>query len=125
MAKRTALIAIIPAATICALSACGGSSGGSASQAQAQTPQQQLASALVGETDTTTGATVTSATVGMMCSASYGPPAPCQTTGPISRWQNPGIYTFATGEVQMSDGNQYVVNIGVDNQGNITWTSQN
>ena len=39
-------------------------------QTQAQTPEQQFAGDLVGTTDTSTGATVTSATVGAMCSAS-------------------------------------------------------
>jgi hypothetical protein len=139
MAKRTALIAILPAAAICALSACGGSASPASlsAQAPAQTPQQQLASALVGGTDSTTGATVTSATVGAMCSASSRQPAYALAeycnydndgiTGivPSSQWQNSGIYTTANGELQMSDGSQEVVTIDVDNQGNITWTSQN
>jgi hypothetical protein len=101
---------------------------------QAQTPQQQLAAALVGGTDGTTGATVTSATVGLMCSnkvsgvtASLNASV-CTDEGiavPASQWQQSGIYTFANGEAQMSDGNQYVVTIQVDNNGNITWTAVN
>jgi hypothetical protein len=91
---------------------------------QAQTPQQQLAAALVGETDGTTGATVISATVGLMCSETvrwtFGQ---CSGGDQVSssRWSQPGIYTEADGEVQMSDGTQDTVQIWVDNNGNITW----
>lgn len=106
--------------------------------APVQTPEQQLASGMVGTTDSTTGATVTSATVGLMCSSDANPDPWTDGSGciagfnassgvpgyvPISQWQTIGVSTNATGEVQMSDGTQDVVIIYVDSNGNITWTA--
>jgi hypothetical protein len=42
---------------------------------------------------------------------------------PLSDWADTEYTTAAQGEVQMSDGNRYVVLIQVDDTGNITWTA--
>jgi hypothetical protein len=94
------------------------------------TAQQQLASALVGMTDTV-GATVTSATVGNMCSESPGPASSGTYNGCtdnttftqelITTWQKSGTVSFASGEIAFSDGTESNVSICVDASGNITW----
>jgi hypothetical protein len=112
-----------PAVTVTVTAAPPSSSAPASAPAQAQTPQQQLAAALVGGTDSTTGATVISATVGAMCSETGSATLECSggTQVPISQWSQSGVYTQASGEVQMSDGTQDTVQIQVDNNGNITW----
>jgi hypothetical protein len=110
-----------------------------------ETPQGYLAEDLIGGADSTTGATVVSATVGAMCSSTsanpnYGDFVPqvgenepyingvatsyCAEDGGIQSdadWHSTGTVTLASGEVQMSDGNRYVIGIIVDQNQNIRW----
>ena len=85
----------------------------------------------MGGTDTTTGATVVSATVGGMDVGYGGPPCLPQLAGqvpspaPLSDWDVSGYDTVALGEVQMSDRNQYTISISVDPSGDITWQGTN
>ena len=95
------------------------------SAAVGSSPAQEIANKLVGTEDSTTGATVTSATVSSssirVCSDSTG----CNGE-PAADWNANGYYLgFATGEVQMSDGNQYVADIQMNpNTGAISWQGQ-
>jgi hypothetical protein len=156
MSTKRTYAALGAPALIGGLAACGSSPsstpGAGSLGAIGQTPQQQLTAELMGSTSST-DATVTSATVGAMCSASNGEVTrvydpygtdpgqdasyinQCASTGgrfewadgvvivPISQWQKPGISTSANGEVFLSDGTQDVVIIQVDSKGNITWTA--
>jgi hypothetical protein len=102
----------------------------SSAPAQAHTPEQQLASALVGTHAPTTGATVTSATIFIMCPDTDGydndAGSGCghdSSAVPASQWQQSGTWTFANGEVFLADGTQEDVAISVDNNGNIIWAA--
>ena len=99
-----------------------------------QTPQDELAAGLVGGTDSSTGATVDTATVGAMCSfpgdadalivdqeLSFGTSCTQANGTPSDPNWSQGLLTFANGEVQMSDGTQIVVRITVATDGTITW----
>jgi len=62
---------VITGISVLGLAGCGGSSpAASAQQAVQMSPEQQLATALTGMT-ADNGATIESATVGLMCSGSY------------------------------------------------------
>jgi hypothetical protein len=125
-----------------------------------ETPQGYLAEDLIGGADSTTGATVVSATVGAMCSSTranpnYGDFVPAASPAYINYgetsiisaadegepdintvatncaeytgiqsdagWQSTGTVTYASGEVQMSDGNLYIIGIIVNQNQDISW----
>jgi hypothetical protein len=94
------------------------------------------------------GTTVESATVGLMCSGTNYDSATVELneaqanqgckmvnniagqydlTGqrplPAADWGSQGVFTAAVGELTMSDGSQFDVNIRVDGNGSITWQS--
>lgn len=120
------------------LAACGSASrspstSAASTSASATTPQQQLASKIVGTTDAQ-GASVTSATVGTMCSqkipadAAGTPVDGCGSDAatpfvPLTSWQQKGTISFASGEVFLSDGTQENVSVCVDGNGNVTWST--
>lgn len=125
--NRLVMSAVVGTAVL-GLTACGGHSGGGAtSSGNSQTPAQQIAAELVGTQDSTTGATVSSATVSassvLVCKASFGEAcvpnntAAVATPYPDSDWNIAGYEAYATGEVQMSDGNEYTVYIYANENG--------
>jgi hypothetical protein len=98
-------------------------------------PAQQIANKLVGTEDPTTGATITSATVSgssiVVCPDSTALGRCNSLVYPndserAADWNANGYYLgTATGEVQMSDGNQYVVDIFMNpDTGAILWQEQ-